>query len=581
MKRLILTLIILFALCAAFFIALSMPRGIGDKRAINGVLDLTHEDFTETRYKLDGEWEFFFGELLRPEDFTDGTATDAGRSGTGTLIKVPGSWHEAGYPRHGFATYRLIIKTYEPSLMVLLPQITSASVVWINGVKVLEAGTINTDPPSEEHGALNVFVPFSPVDGRVEIIVQAANFSWFTSGLRTSIEMGTPENLIRDTMFRRVVLALFIGMVLAMFLYHGLLFLHHRSEWVYLAFAVFCLITAIQFTLETDGLLHLFWGRNAVLRVSLQIITILSGASLGVFAHLATRIPISKFHRFAYGILFGVPLLIAILIPPEILDRRYLFISTLTAPILFISILRNLKVNRYNYLFLITTTVFFIGQPVNRLFFDERTYYMFLVTPNVFVILSNFLLLSVNFAKAKNHLNDIIHKMNKAQFISSIDELTQLYNRRAYETFAERELNIAKERHLYFGIAMIDIDHFKEYNDTYGHLEGDIALQKVALAVSGVSRQGVDFVARWGGEELVFLAPAADFKAILSIAERIRQTVEEIDTLPRQITVSIGVYSAVPKEGDTPDDFYERADKAVYRAKGDGRNKVVGWTEDV
>ena len=76
MRRFTVTLIILLAICAAFFYALSTPRGMGDIHAVEGVLDLTYADFTTTRHNLDGEWEFYFGELLTPEDFAN-----AGRSG--------------------------------------------------------------------------------------------------------------------------------------------------------------------------------------------------------------------------------------------------------------------------------------------------------------------------------------------------------------------------------------------------------------------------------------------------------------------------------------------------------------------
>ena len=423
MKKFILTLLILLAICTAFFFALSIPRGMGDEQAIAGVLDLTRADFSQTRYNLDGEWEFFFNALYTPEDFANDTTTD------GSLIEVPGSWHYAGYPRHGFATYRLTIKTYEPSLMILLPQITSASIVWVNGVKVLEAGTISTDPPGEEHGAVNIFVPFSPVDGQVEIVIQAANFTWFSAGLRNSIEMGTPEHLIRDAVFRRVVLALFIGMLFAIFLYHILLFVYYRNEWVYLAFAVFCFLTAVVFILETDGLLHLFWGRSVILRDLLQIVVVLAGAAFNVFTHLALRIPIGKIRGFAYGVLFGIPVLTVIFLPSYMIDSRIVFIAVLSAPILFVSILRytTLKGN-YKYLLLITTAVFFIGQPFNRLFFDEHTYYMFLATPHLFVVLSHFLLLSVSFSEEKRaaletrEINNMLARLNhlKSDFLANI-----------------------------------------------------------------------------------------------------------------------------------------------------------------
>ena len=145
--------------------------------------------------------------------------------------------------------------------------------------------------------------------------------------------------MIRDAVFRRVMLALFIGMLVAMFLYHILLFIYYRGEWVYFAFAVFCFLTAVVFTLETDGLLHLFWGRGVVIRDILQVITIMTAASFTLFTHIALKIPFGKFRGIAYGVLFGIPSLMVILIPAQMLDRRFVYIVALAAPILFFSIL--------------------------------------------------------------------------------------------------------------------------------------------------------------------------------------------------------------------------------------------------
>jgi len=120
MKRFIITFIFLIAVCVGFFYALSVPRDMGDCRAESGVLDLTNSDFTQTRHSLCGEWEFYFGQLLTPEDFANGTVTNR------AIIEVPGSWNDFGYPIHGYATYRLIIKTNEPSLMMLIPHKSQA-----------------------------------------------------------------------------------------------------------------------------------------------------------------------------------------------------------------------------------------------------------------------------------------------------------------------------------------------------------------------------------------------------------------------------------------------------------------------
>ena len=287
MRRFILTLILIVAICGTFFYALSMPRGMGNIRAVNGVLDLTNADFTQTLHSLNGEWEFYFGELFAPEDFATGTAT--GQS----IIEVPGSWDTFGCPIHGYAKYRLTIKTDEPSLVMLLPQIPSASIVWINGERAHGAGVVTREAPGV-HGADNALVPFNPVDGQVEIVVQASNFIWFVAGLRNHIEIGRPALLLSDTIFRHALVGVFIGVLIAMSIYHLILFLYNRKEWAYPAFALFCVLTAAQFFMETNGLFSLFFGLNSIARAAFQIISTLMVMALVVFTHLVFKIPVGR-----------------------------------------------------------------------------------------------------------------------------------------------------------------------------------------------------------------------------------------------------------------------------------------------
>jgi diguanylate cyclase (GGDEF)-like protein/PAS domain S-box-containing protein len=158
------------------------------------------------------------------------------------------------------------------------------------------------------------------------------------------------------------------------------------------------------------------------------------------------------------------------------------------------------------------------------------------------------------------------------------DPLTGLYNRRYLTEMLERETRRAIRSEQSLGVLMMDLDHFKKFNDTYGHEAGDTVLRETATFL-GKSVRAEDFVCRFGGEEFVVVLPAADLKATQARGERIRSKLREQAVLHQgqslgMITVSVGV-AALPQHGTTPKDLLEAADAALYRAKGEGRDRVV------
>ena len=160
--------------------------------------------------------------------------------------------------------------------------------------------------------------------------------------------------------------------------------------------------------------------------------------------------------------------------------------------------------------------------------------------------------------------NLALHSMNEA---SSIDHLTQLPNRFA----VTKKIQQLLDRNVTFFVAMLDVDHFKSVNDEFGHNAGDEALQLIAGALSSAMREN-DFCARWGGEEfLVVMSRVGSIDDAVTIAERIRKSVEAIQWSKRRLTVSIGV----AKSGGSIEISTDRADKALYESKQNGRNRVT------
>ena len=164
---------------------------------------------------------------------------------------------------------------------------------------------------------------------------------------------------------------------------------------------------------------------------------------------------------------------------------------------------------------------------------------------------------------------------NKSLNVLSItDKLTQLYNRLKLDEALVNETNRARRYKHDFSVVILDIDHFKTINDTYGHQSGDAALIQVAEILKQCARE-TDIVGRWGGEEFLIILPETPAAKAYAFAEKLRHLISSC-ALPTvgHLTASIGVAHFNP-ESDTPANLLERADKALYEAKHSGRNKVV------
>jgi diguanylate cyclase (GGDEF)-like protein len=173
-------------------------------------------------------------------------------------------------------------------------------------------------------------------------------------------------------------------------------------------------------------------------------------------------------------------------------------------------------------------------------------------------------------------------RTQRLEQLVAIDPLTGVANRRAFDNTIEREWSRALRAQRPLAVAMLDIDHFKLYNDSYGHREGDVCLQKIAQVCSASIVRASDLFARYGGEEFAVVLGDADPTAGIIVAERVRAAVEAL-SIPHAekeggiVTVSIGVASMTPERSLKPGELIERADKALYQAKHGGRNRVVNF----
>ncbi len=176
----------------------------------------------------------------------------------------------------------------------------------------------------------------------------------------------------------------------------------------------------------------------------------------------------------------------------------------------------------------------------------------------------------------------LLKDKQKIEHLSITDHLTNLYNRRYFSESLDMEFTKAANQNENICFLMIDVDHFKKFNDYYGHIQGDEMLIAIAHVLKKLLRRSGDLAFRMGGEEFGILLPNADYKWALSFAEKIRQEIREMD-LPlltgndvAKTTISIGLACITPRPGDSPEILLKQADNNLYEAKATGRNRVVG-----
>lgn len=189
-------------------------------------------------------------------------------------------------------------------------------------------------------------------------------------------------------------------------------------------------------------------------------------------------------------------------------------------------------------------------------------------------------------ARLRNHL-ELKRQRDQLSRLSTLDSLTGIPNRRGFEAFLEQEWRSAVRHGDEISLIFMDIDHFKKYNDNYGHVAGDECLKEVSKALKDSLNRTTDLIARYGGEEFVCVLPRNDLRSALNVAEKMRSAILA-RTLPHEfsethpfVTLSFGVATINPAgRKSIPSDLIVIADNMLYKAKEQGRNRVVSMEQE-
>ena len=183
-------------------------------------------------------------------------------------------------------------------------------------------------------------------------------------------------------------------------------------------------------------------------------------------------------------------------------------------------------------------------------------------------------------ARVQTHL-DLKHSRDLLEKLASIDPLTRIPNRRRFDESLDHEWKRAMRSGAALSVAILDVDYFKKFNDTYGHARGDACLREVAQAVAGVARRPGDVVARYGGEEFGAIFPDTDGIAMQVLGEKLVDAVRaleiehQLSACAPHVSVSVGSVSLVPSVDGDAAAALQAADRMLYEAKEQGRNRAV------
>lgn len=582
-----------------------------DQLVDEGVVDLTGRNFSELgSIRLDGGWQFYWQQLVPPNQAFDAAPPD--------IIDLPSSWNKSkiddqSLSPFGYATYRLQVRlaAADQLLALAIPEIGTAFQLFIDQHLVASAGQVTTEREGFTAQYSPQVVTFMPTSVNTVITLHVANFAHHWGGVWDNLYLGQPHQIykMRSYIERRSVFLIGIFFIAGM--YSVIQFLFRKKNKLPLYFSLLCFCVAGREFIGLDG--HLFLPFSLLLKLDYLSLCF---AVIFFLAFVVEAFP-QEFRSKLLTITVGVSLLYSVyilLVPVKwFAEVLYIYQTILaawlvTTPYAIYRAIRNKRYGAKVFLMIMLVVSFsFINDVLyTREYVYTRELYaisMFgLVVFQAFMLMggfSNTLLknetLVKTLAKKNKQLVSISKKLEymvnertealaaankKLSTLASTDYLTGLLNRRGlmssldhlcYE--ANKKLVCASST---LSVIMIDVDHFKRINDTYGHKKGDEILVWLANTISQTIREQ-DVIARWGGEEFLVLLPNTDTRGATKVAQHIKSHLAD-DVASRSVshfavTVTMGI--AEFAADDRIDEALSRVDHALYQGKDQGRDCIV------
>lgn len=629
-KLLIVIIIMLFL----FLGGCSVQRADTYQKAEGGVLDLTHLQLENDVVSLDGQWEFYWNQLLNPDELEDDAVIK--------YANVPGSWNkykldENAYLGNGYGTYRLTVITDSAQRVALkIPRIRTAYKLFVNGELIAEAGAVGTTRDTMIPQYLTKLSFFETQQGENEILIQVSNFYNRTGGMLESLKFGSEQQILELKLKNVAIEFIIFGSLICIGIYHLAVFFFGRkknSSTMY--FGLFCILMGIR-TLFVGECFFFYLFPRFSWEIAHKILTLTYYLGVPLMLMFFMSIFPDHFHsriiKIAQilGMVFSFVLLIT---PARVFTVANILyqIWSIGIIIYILSLLVKIcmKKEQEGWLISLGALALLISSTNDIIFFSP------LMSDNEFLFLQAFLrvgnltslgqfvfactnslliakrfsdsleqeeIMTARLIEINTHLDELVlqrtkdlaesnkkieqqnlelEKKNKAlKKLSLKDSLTGIWNRRKYEQKIAREWHRCLREQSPIALLFLDIDYFKKFNDFYGHMAGDECLAKIGQVLKNSFVYSTGTVARYGGEEFVVLLTKVGKEEAIKTADLLRQSVEalaiphEKSSINNYVTVSIGCTSRIPDLNTSYQDLVRVADKALYQAKDAGRNQV-------
>lgn len=583
--------------------------------AADGILDTTGVELSgEFLLPLHGEWSHTPGQLLDPEGFARAVET-------GSDVEILALPTELTDPHDRAGTVRLRIRLPQetavlPELLALrLRYFASSYRVWINGVLRAESGAVALSRENFTAQYMPAEILFEPQPGINEVLIQFANFHHRRVRLNR-MYVGPADHVLSLTNRGLIHQSVVLGTFLLAAVYFGTMYLIQKSEPANLYLALIGLVSAGRIVVVSERvlirliptfppeLMMKIGYAGSVLIVPLIILYVAQGFRASVLN------PVARAAKYLLWVLTAI----LILFPVRVYDLLFMYGQI---PIMVLGVYAMYQLLRHRVLstvqggsMLVPAALVLLGTGISDVFRElgfiastelfSSGMVVFLAVQGIFLAW-RFQITFDRVETLSNENRDMIREISglnreledrvarrtreleeanrQLSELSRKDELTGLLNRRAFVERMDLEQSLAKREERVLSVLMIDIDHFKPYNDGYGHPAGDRCLRQIADAIASCCERGADLPARYGGEEFVVLLPQTSCNGALRVARRIQDVIREraipheYSEVSEYVTVSIGVTSE-RLTGESDMEIIDHADKALYAAKSSGRNTI-------
>jgi diguanylate cyclase (GGDEF)-like protein len=576
-----------------------------------GVLSLEKWDASKDgMITLNGEWSFYW-ETLDPLEI---------QSKQSSYIKVPKTWdYDARFPTKGYGMYHLKLTGLKvgEKYGLKIPVQSSAYQLWLDDELLVTVGTPGKSKATTKPGYQTNEILFKAHGETTNLFIAVSNFHYRSGGLWDNLKLGSADEIVKQSKRAIEFEAFVVGSLILSSIYHFVLFLHRRSEWILLIFSSICLAIGVRTLVVSERIIidfipNLSWELLIKLEylmfylvvplfswyfyylfkaeVSKRICQFMSIISI-LFVTLVLCTPAVIFTKtlFIYqaftilAILYAIGVLILAIYrrrPAALIIAIFaaIYIFTVVNDMLYVNgNIRSVNMSGFGLVFFIFSQSYIIAKGVANAFNRAEDYSRELTELNQ--TLENKIQIRT---KSLEESKEELERLNRALTeMSYHDPLTGLANRRLFDDLYDKEWEKSLDNQSFLSIMFMDIDHFKPYNDTYGHQQGDQALVLVASTLKHCIQKYGGTVARIGGEEFIGLVAKQNAEDMLLIAEECRAAVTQLQ-IPHKgsliadyVTISIGVTTVIPDEETSKRTLIKNADEALYIAKEGGRNQVV------